>query len=80
MLSLNLHVVAACSFIFIFLFYFIFGLCDSNDSDENCEMLPSQRNSSSNNSTMAARDIRDEIADYCITHGQVSWQWEKVFG
>ena len=55
-------------------------LCDSCDSDDNCEMLPLQRNSSSNNSTMAARDIRDEIADYCITHGQVSWQWEKVFG
>ena len=72
MLSLN--------FVLFFVVVEIFGLCDSNDSDENYEMLPSQRNSSSNNSTMAARDIRDEIADYCITHGQVSWQWEKVFG
>ena len=56
------------------------GVYDNPDSDDNCEMLPLQRNTGSNHSTLAARDVRDEIADYCITHGHVSWQWEKVFG
>ena len=48
--------------------------------DEMDEMLPLERNTSSNHSTLDARNMRDEIADYCVTHGQVSWQWEKVFG
>lgn len=42
--------------------------------------FPLQQDTNSNHSTLAARDVRDEIADYCVTHRQVPWQWEKVYG
>ena len=56
------------------------GQCDNPEVEEETDgILPLQQNVDSNDSTLAARDTRDEIADYCVTHGQVPWQWEEVY-
>lgn len=31
-----------------------------------------------NRSTLAAREIRDELCDYFNTNGEVSWEWDAI--
>ena len=40
--------------------------------------LESVSHQGSNRSTDSARNIRDELADYFISNGQVDWQWDIV--
>ena len=44
---------------------------------EGTTLLDSQPRNAGQNSTMKAKELRDEYAGYFMKERQVSWQWEK---
>lgn len=53
-------------------------MANSNDAKENCfESLPDCLNESEN--LVGPAKDRDDFANFFLTHGAISFQWDKAF-